>query len=76
MVRRSYKKRPSKAKDVQEYVDYYAERFQTLKDDLNLSYDAFIRTTDPHHVEAAQEMWKRCEKDIYKKKYTGVILCW
>lgn len=58
----------------QAYVDHYAHEFQKLKDVLNLSYDAFIRTTDPHHKAAAQELWKRSEAkgDIYKKKYKGL----
>lgn len=60
--------------DVQAYVDHYAARFDDLKQALNLSNDAFIRTTDPHHVAAAQEMWKRCEAagDIYKKDFEGL----
>jgi len=58
-------------KDPQSYTDEYAETFKALKDTLNLSYDAFIRTTDPAHKAAAQEFWKRCaaKGDIYKKKY-------
>lgn len=69
-----FQRATEEGKDVQAYVDYYAERYKTLKDSLNLSYDAFIRTTDPHHVEAAQELWKRCAAagDIYKKKYKGL----
>jgi methionyl-tRNA synthetase len=59
---------------VQEYVDHYAGEFGKLKEALNLSYDAFIRTTSEGHVKAAQEMWRRCEAsgDIYKKSYTGL----
>ncbi len=55
----------------QEYTDRYAARFRELKDLLNLSVDNFVRTTDPHHVMAAQEFWKRCAAsgDIYKKLY-------
>jgi methionyl-tRNA synthetase len=36
-----------------------------------LSFDNFIRTTDAHHIAAAQEFWKRCDAngDIYKKIY-------
>ncbi|MDB5194865.1 MAG: Methionyl-tRNA synthetase, partial [Parcubacteria group bacterium] len=36
--------------------------------------DAFIRTTDAHHLAAAQEMWRRCMAagDIYKKSYEGL----
>jgi methionyl-tRNA synthetase len=58
-------------KDPQAYTDEYAETFKALKETLNLSYDAFIRTTDPAHKAAAQEFWKRCaaKGDIYKKKY-------
>ncbi len=55
----------------QKYVDEYAQKFTVLKEKLNLTYDAFIRTTDAKHVEATQEMWRRCAStgDIYKKEY-------
>ncbi|MDB5264895.1 MAG: metG [Parcubacteria group bacterium] len=55
----------------QEYADRYANSFSKLREALNLSYDRFIRTTDPEHVSAAQEFWRRCETagDIYKKAY-------
>ncbi|MFH1456721.1 MAG: methionine--tRNA ligase [Patescibacteria group bacterium] len=58
-------------KDPQEYCDEYAVKFDDLKKALNLSYDNFIRTTDEHHIKAAQEFWKKCEEkgDIYKKNY-------
>jgi methionyl-tRNA synthetase len=57
--------------DVQKYCDEKAENFKKLKETLNLTFDNFIRTTDEHHVKAAQEFWKICEKngDIYKKQY-------
>lgn len=59
--------------DVHAYVDHYAARFKELKDIFDLSYDAFIRTTDEVHIRAAQDIWKRCMDagDIYKKSYTG-----
>ncbi len=58
----------------QDYVDHYAGRFALLQTKLNLSYDNFIRTTDPHHKQAAQEMWRRALErgDIYKKTYKGL----
>ncbi len=61
-------------KYVQEYVDYYAQRFLDLKEALNLSYDNFIRTTSKKHIIAAQEFWRLCDAkgDIYKKKYRGL----
>lgn len=55
----------------QAYCDIYAKKFNNLKIALNLSYNNFIRTTDLHHIKAAQEFWLRCDKngDIYKKNY-------
>ncbi len=59
----------------QDYVDEYAARFDKLKEGLDLSYNSFWRSTDPKHIEAAQEMWRRVdqagfiEKGIYKAKY-------
>ncbi len=57
--------------DPQEYVDKYAEKFDSLKKMLNLSYTNFIRTTDINHKNAAQEIWKRVASNgfIYKKNY-------
>jgi len=61
-------------KDVQDYVDFYSQKFLDLKDLLNLSHDNFIRTTSSLHTKAAQEFWHLCDKkgDIYKKKYKGL----
>lgn len=55
----------------QEYVDGYAVRFKELVGVLNISANNFIRTTDPHHILAAQEFWRRADVngDIYKKNY-------
>jgi methionyl-tRNA synthetase len=61
----------------QQYVDNNAEYFKTLLKTLDISYDAFIRTTDESHVRGAQEFWKlvasRTDRDgnpfIYKKNY-------
>lgn len=61
-------------KNINDYVDYYADKFLDLKEKLNLSTDNFIRTTSDLHIRASQEVWRLCEKsgDIYKKKYKGV----
>src|SRR3990167_1419889 len=55
----------------QDYVDLYAVKFDELKSLLNLSYTNFIRTTDEHHIAAAQHFWQMCmdQGDIYKKEY-------
>lgn len=62
-------------KPMQGYVDEYAAKFRTLKETLHLCDDLhFIRTTDPQHVRAAQEMWRRCAAsgDIEKRTYKGL----
>jgi methionyl-tRNA synthetase len=58
----------------QAYVDHYATEFKKLKQALDLSNNAFVRTSDLTHVEAAQELWRRCaaKGDIYKKEYEGL----
>lgn len=66
-----YRKALEEGKEPQVYVDEYAEHFKKLISRLNLSFDAFIRTTDEKHKTAAQAFWKRCAEngDIYKKEY-------
>lgn len=66
-----YQKALEQGKTPQEFCDEYSAKFRLLKDALNLSYTNFIRTTDAHHVQAAQEFWKICKAngDIYKKQY-------
>ncbi|HOX10674.1 MAG TPA: methionine--tRNA ligase [Candidatus Moranbacteria bacterium] len=57
--------------DTQVYCDQQVEKFRELKNVLNLSFDNFIRTTDEHHVKAAQEFWRQTKNNgyIYKKNY-------
>lgn len=66
-----YQKALERGIEPQQYCDEYAAKFDELKKALNLSYNKFIRTTDEHHVAAAQEFWKICMANgyIYKKKY-------
>jgi methionyl-tRNA synthetase len=59
-------------KDIQTYLDLYADKFRELKPLLNISNDIhFIRTTDSNHIVAVQEFWTRCLDNgyIYKKTY-------
>lgn len=54
----------------QAYVDKNSEKFKQFHKLANISYDAFIRTTDDKHKAAAQKMWNIClaNGDIYKSK--------
>lgn len=70
-----FQRATEEGKDPQAYTDEYAAKFRKLKETLDLSAELhFIRTTDPHHRVAAQEIWKRCaaKGDIYKKTYKGL----
>jgi len=59
----------------QTYADRFVLTFRELVKILGLDWDNpnfnFIRTTDEHHLSAAQEFWLRClaNGDIYKKNY-------
>ncbi len=66
-----YQKALEQGKTPQEFTDEYSQKFRALKEALNISYTNFIRTTDEHHIKAAQEFWKKCAAngDIYKKQY-------
>ncbi|HPY08324.1 MAG: methionine--tRNA ligase [Patescibacteria group bacterium] len=66
-----YLKAQEEGLSVNDYCDKYSAKFLPLKESLNLTFDKFIRTTDAHHIAAAQEFWRRCAKqgDIYKKHY-------
>lgn len=56
----------------QAYVDGLVDDFRNLQELLHLKPSLhFIRTTDAHHIKAAQEFWRRCNENgfIYKKAY-------
>lgn len=58
----------------QAYVDEVAARAQQVWGALNISYDGFIRTTDPRHRAAVQGIFARllAQDDIFKAKYEGM----
>ncbi|MCL2109279.1 MAG: methionine--tRNA ligase [Oscillospiraceae bacterium] len=57
----------------QQYVDEIADRFKKLWEYMNISYDRFIRTTDPEHKVAIQQIFKAIHDKgyIYKGEYSG-----
>jgi len=57
---------------VMELVTANYQKFFDLKESLNISFDDFIRTTEERHLKGAQKLWTACDKDIYKKKYSGL----
>jgi len=57
-----------------EYCDGVVAKFQQVWKQASISYDRFIRTTEPDHRSAVEAMWKRMEQngDIYKADYDGM----
>ncbi|CAN5632101.1 hypothetical protein BH23PAT1_BH23PAT1_1940 [soil metagenome] len=56
----------------QEFSNQVSQRFRELCEDLNISNDRFIRTTDKGHEQRAQLIWQNLKNDIYKSQYTGL----
>lgn len=56
-----------------EYVDHIVAGIKELWKTLDISYDHFIRTTDPEHEEVVQKIFKKLydQGDIYKSEYEG-----
>ena len=56
----------------QALVDRISAKFRALYDQLGITYDDFIRTTEPRHRKSVQEFWRRMRKeDIYLGRYAG-----
>jgi len=56
-----------------ELADEMSGYFRELSNILNISYDRFIRTTEPCHHASVQELWRRMEAngDLYLDRYEG-----
>jgi methionyl-tRNA synthetase len=63
----------AEGRDTLEYADEMSGYFREMCDDLNISYDAFVRTTEPRHYEASAAIWKAMEAagDLYLDRYEG-----
>lgn len=50
-----------------------SQHFIDMCDRLDVKYDVFIRTTEPRHHAATQELWRRMEAngDLYLDRYEG-----
>jgi len=60
-------------KNTQAWLDEYAGLFEQAYQDLNISLTSFRRGSDQKlHWPGVQELWKKCQPNIYKKTYTGL----
>ena len=62
-----------RGKTPQEYADEISSKFKSLWDEFDISYDKFIRTTDPQHIQGVQKAFEKMYQkgDIYKGEYEG-----
>ena len=60
-------------RDVRELAGEMSSLFKTMCDGLNISYDRFIRTTDPDHYRASEAIWRAMADagDLYLDRYEG-----
>jgi methionyl-tRNA synthetase len=60
-------------KQPKEYADAVSAEFRELWKHLDITYDDFIRTTEPRHEKKVQELWSKLAAagDIYKGRYEG-----
>lgn len=56
-----------------EYVDKIVDSIKALWKELDIDYDAFIRSTDPQHEKNVQELFQKLydKGEIYKDEYEG-----
>ncbi|MBQ5330410.1 MAG: methionine--tRNA ligase [Oscillospiraceae bacterium] len=57
----------------QQYVDGIVANFKRLWSFMGISYDRYVRTTDPYHIETVQNIFKKLYDKgyIYKGTYRG-----
>ena len=57
----------------QDWVDDIAQRFRDAWRELRISHDDFIRTTEPRHARAVQELFRRIQErgHIFEGVYAG-----
>ena len=67
------RKAAAKGVTPQAYVDEICDATKKLWQIMDVSYDDFIRTTEPRHQEVVQKIFKRLydQGDIYKSEYEG-----
>ncbi len=61
-------------KSIQTYTDETAQKWQGIFDNLGITYDRFIRTTDTDHIATVQDILQKVydNGDIYKGVYEGL----
>jgi methionyl-tRNA synthetase len=68
-----YKRALERGMDPRAYCDRMEEEFRAVWKQLDISFDDFIRTTEPRHKAAVQKLAQVCfdKGDIYEGQYEG-----
>lgn len=55
------------------FADNVSANFRAMADAMAISYDDFIRTTEPRHIASAQALWRKVADNgaIYLDAYEG-----
>lgn len=59
--------------DPQDFVDMNSQTFRNLASFMQFTHTDFVRTTEPRHIKAAQNLWKELlnRGEIYLGEYAG-----
>lgn len=55
----------------QAFVNTIVPQWKAFAENMSISNDRFVRTTDAGHIERSRLIWKNLEQYIYKGKYVG-----
>src|SRR5690242_19952942 len=57
----------------QQFADRVSAQFREMDRLLNISYDDYIRTTEPRHIAGVQALWQELERrgEIYLGRFAG-----
>jgi methionyl-tRNA synthetase len=63
----------AEGRDTLEFADEMSGYFRVMCEKLNISYDDFVRTSEPRHHRASIAIWKAMEEagDLYLDRYEG-----
>ena len=63
----------SEGRDTLEFADEMSRHFRAMAERFNVSYDVFVRTTEPRHEHASVAIWEamKAAGDLYLDRYEG-----
>jgi len=67
------RKAEEQGRSARDLADEMSSYFREMDEKLDISFDRFIRTVEPEHHRASQEIWRRMDAagDLYLDRYEG-----